>query len=81
MPTVLEMVEQHLKANGYDGLFSDGVCGCELGDLAPCDEFRNDCEAGYRVDGCHPDCGDGCDFHIRPDKPTPVPPPDGERGG
>lgn len=63
--TVREMVEKHLKDNGYDGLGGDG-CGCILADLIPCvDAPIEHCEAGHRVP-C--DCGEECNFHIVPGK-------------
>ncbi len=43
---VKEITEQYLKANGYDGLYNEnGECGCERGDLMPCDcSGIEDCE-------------------------------------
>jgi hypothetical protein len=34
--TVKEIIEKHLKENGFDGLSGD-CCGCALGDLMPCE--------------------------------------------
>ena len=35
--TVIEMVAEHLRQNGYDGLYDAyGECACEVDDLAPC---------------------------------------------
>jgi hypothetical protein len=53
---VREIVEEYLKANGFDGLAGD-ECGCQIGDLAPCgSECMNmdDCEPGYlhECDAC-----------------------------
>ena len=70
--TVLEIVEKHLRDNGFDGLYSDRECACLLGDLEPCGEVRSCCSAGYRVDGCDPDCGQGCGFHVVSKKPPPA---------
>lgn len=43
------MVSDRLRADGFDGLVSeDRDCGCVLGDLAPCGEIREDCEAAHR---------------------------------
>lgn len=82
--TVREIVRDYLKANGYDGLFSPGECGCTLDDLAPCEggwvgNGIGDCEAGYRVP-C--DCSEECEFHgvddhyhIGSAKPEPEPAP------
>lgn len=72
---VLEIVGQHLKTNGYDGLFSeDGGCACATDDLAPCGQIHGSCAPGYRVE--YPDrecpggeCGGGCDWHIGTEKP------------
>lgn len=69
MPNVIDLVWAGLRARGYDGLFSD-ECGCSVDDLAPCGEIQFDCEAGYRHEGCSTGCGEGCDFHIKPDKPV-----------
>jgi len=51
-PTALEIVEQWLRENDYDGLYTDGSgggCSCTLDDLAPCSGgwFIN-CRAGYK---------------------------------
>lgn len=53
--TVLKILEEYLKANGFDGLAGD-ECGCEIGDLAPCENPLN-CKPAYKTDcgGC--DCG------------------------
>ena len=55
------MIIQHLKKNGYDGLYYDGDCGCELDDLFPCGEFSSDCKAGYKMP-CT--CEYNCPWHI-----------------
>lgn len=55
---------EYIEANGYDGLYSPGVCACKKDDLMPCDGMRNDCEPGYL---CECDCGDHY-FHIGPEK-------------
>lgn len=67
--TVLQIVESHLRANGYDGLVSDDrECACLVSDLAPCSEMMETCVAGYRVP-C--DCGDH-DYHVGPQPPAPA---------
>ena len=48
--TVLEIVEQHLKDNGYDGLYADGVCSCRIGALMPYECPCDTCEPGYACD-------------------------------
>jgi len=46
MKTIKEIVEEWLIENGYDGLFNTD-CGCRIGDLMPCMEPQDDCEAGF----------------------------------
>ena len=78
--TVLDIVRDWLKNHGYDGLWSEDDCGCEVDDLAPCggqDMCR--CHPGYRHS-----CTEACaseetghepyeyepgDWHIGPKKP------------
>ena len=65
---VLQIVEERLRADGYDGLtHCDGECGCLISDLAPCGDMLDTCEAGYRVP-C--ECGDH-DYHIATERPAP----------
>ena len=45
---VKNIVIDWLKTHDYDGLFSDGDCGCEIDDLMPCDDCV-DCMPGYKV--------------------------------
>jgi hypothetical protein len=47
---VREIVEQYLKAHGFDGLACQTEsCGCQIGDLAPCCDGDNvlACMPGY----------------------------------
>lgn len=46
--TVKEIVIEYLKKNGYSGLCGD-YCGCEIDDLAPCDNNMCDCVCGYKI--------------------------------
>ena len=46
--TVKKIVENYLRENGYEGLYSE-ECGCYLDDLMPCGECCDNCEAGYKV--------------------------------
>lgn len=66
--TTLEIVREHLKANGYDGLYNvHGECCCESSDLSPGDCFEERCEAGHKVPCPGPaECAaDGdCEWHI-----------------
>lgn len=70
---VMDMVDEYLKTNGYDGLLQeDGECACLLGDLAPCGEIMGSCRAGHRVEcdenvpeGDRPaNCDGKCAFHV-----------------
>ena len=70
------IIEGHLRINGYDGLFNEGECACELSDLMPCCagiESIRDCHPGYKSP-CDGNCeyGYGCSWHIGRDKPAPV---------
>ena len=61
---VKAITREWLEANGYGGLTNDN-CGCIVGDLMPCNsECVEYCEAGYKVDGCSEECGEGCKWHI-----------------
>jgi hypothetical protein len=47
--TVYDVLTKWLKENGYDGLVSNGAeCGCEIGNLASCDESFGTCCPAYR---------------------------------
>ena len=46
MKTIKEIVEKWLIENGYGGLFTVD-CGCRIGDLIPCMEPHDHCEAGF----------------------------------
>lgn len=62
----LEIIRGYINANGYDGLYNPGVCGCEASDLSPGNCFEETCTPGYKVP-CEPEkCfADGnCDWHI-----------------
>ncbi len=56
--TVEDIVIEHLKNNGYDGLFNieADACGCSISDLAPCDEMSAECQPGYAIEGHCDDC-------------------------
>ena len=65
--TKIVMVKAWLLKHGYTGLVdtTDAPCGCELNDIAPCDQYyMGECEPGY-VTWCK-DCSkkdtDDCDF-------------------
>lgn len=48
--TVLAVLSDYMRANGYDGLVAgDRWCACLLDDLAPCDSWPMRCELGYAI--------------------------------
>lgn len=67
-PSVRDIVAEYLKEKGYDGLYNDSNCACEISDLIPCGNGCEDCEAGYKIN-CPPYCKEGCAFHITEIKP------------
>ena len=76
--TLKDIAVAWLKANGYDGLYNAGECGCENSDLMPCGEPSPiGCSPGYKIkcpggdfSNCYGDCG----FHIGATKDiTPAP--------
>ncbi len=48
---VIQIVQTHLRANGYDGIFNvDGDCACDRTHLAPADCLAEKCQPGaWRV--------------------------------
>jgi len=45
---VNEIIESWLKKRGYDGLcYPEEECGCQIGDLMPCDSYCGECQPGY----------------------------------
>ena len=68
--TVIEIVCEYLKREGFDGLYNvDGECGCLIAHMEPCEEMRSDCKPGYK----HPCIGGDCDgdyeWSIEKEKP------------
>ena len=48
--TVVEIIENYLKDNGFDGLYNEiGECACKINDLAPCGQIDHTCKAGYLI--------------------------------
>ncbi len=69
MSTVIEIIREYLKQNGYDGLAGDD-CGCEVDDLQPCCSDCGSCEPGYKVP-CSDCPADGdCEWHMSTEKPA-----------
>lgn len=68
---VIEIVAEHLRANGYTGLRNEGECGCELGDLAPCGTDFAQCEPGHKHCDPRPGRGNVWGIFAKPDTPAP----------
>ena len=67
--SLLQIIEVGLKAEGFDGLWNEvGPCGCLIGNLSPGDCLAEECQPGYRRAGCSDGCGQGCNWHVVPDK-------------
>lgn len=65
---VREIITKYLKDNGYDGLYYNDECGCELKELITCGNVDEDCKPGHKIK-CDPDTcinGGGCAWHIGP---------------
>jgi len=65
-PTVREIIAEWLQEHGFDGLYSEDCCACQLSDLMPCVGATDDCKPGY-TSPCT--CGQDCEFHINATKP------------
>lgn len=47
---ILEIINDYLKANGYEGLVNTtNECGCGVDDLAPCGDITSDCEGAHAI--------------------------------
>jgi hypothetical protein len=68
MKSVINIVTEYLKANGFDGLWSEyGECGCSIADLMECESEGIDaCLPGYKVPCKGGVCDGDCEFHIGP---------------
>ena len=49
-PDVKKIVEEWLEGEGYEGLYNEAGCGCQLSELALCGEMTQNCEAAYLFD-------------------------------
>jgi hypothetical protein len=63
---VKQVVADWLRDNGYDGLYHESDCGCELSNLAPCESCCLECTPGHKIIDPNGSCGD---FLIVPHKP------------
>ncbi|MBU0598718.1 hypothetical protein KKF61_07100 [Patescibacteria group bacterium] len=69
--TVKEIVEKHLKENGFDGLYNEYTedCGCSLGDdFMECEVIHPKCTPGYKHSG-----DEEFDYYIMPHKSVEEP--------
>lgn len=46
--SLLDVLTVGLKASGFDGLFSPGICGCLVDDLSPGNCLDEHCKPGYK---------------------------------
>lgn len=74
---IRDIIKEYLKAQGFDGLYNEFECGCEIKDLMPCSEPDVNCSPGYKKSCCGEDCiyGDqDTAWHIVAEKPEPEKP-------
>lgn len=45
----LQIVRKYLDENGFDGLYSENECACQLSDLVACANDFSECKPGYKV--------------------------------
>lgn len=77
---IIASTRDKLKAQGFDGLFYDGACACDLDDLAPCgncgledlEDFINGCEGGYKHFDPRPEHAVHADWAIWRKKEAPT---------
>jgi len=60
--TVIEIVKEYLKSNGFDGLCGD-ECGCGLDDLVACDGDFSQCSPAYKHKCLGEQCTCQCDAY------------------
>lgn len=58
--TVMKIVKKHLEDNNIQGLCNDD-CGCDVKDLAPCGEMRDDCSLARKIGDSYMSLGYGTD--------------------
>lgn len=46
--SLLDVLADGLKASGFDGLFTPGICGCLVDDLSPGNCLSESCKPGYK---------------------------------
>ena len=57
--TAAKIIEDYLRANGFDGLAApDQECGCQLCDLMPCGSNFGECLPGYKAPHQYPEEAD-----------------------
>lgn len=68
MTTVIKIVSEYLKTNGFDGLVQPmAECGCLVGDLAPCCDNISQCKPGYKVEDPNGEPSDWLISTVKPD--------------
>ncbi len=70
MPTVRDILFAWLVEHGYDGLYKEDECGCNLDALLPCERCCDACQPGYKHPG-----DEHAEWYIRPEKPEEPPTP------
>ena len=67
MPNVRDILFAWLVEHGYDGLFNEDECGCNLDALLPCERCCDACQPGYKHPG-----DEHAEWYIRPEKPEEI---------
>ena len=45
--TVIDIVKEFLRSEGFDGLYNPGMCSCALPDIVPCGTVQTWCRPGW----------------------------------
>lgn len=62
--SVEKIITEYLDKNNYRGLLNkDGECGCDIKDLAPCENMNMDCEPGYLLECSICEIMESCYLH------------------
>lgn len=49
MMNCTEIIIKYLQENGFDGLYNDDECGCDIRNLAICTSYMSQCRPGYKI--------------------------------
>ena len=63
----MEIVRKYLEDNGYDGLYHECDCACDMKDLFACGEDISECKPGYKKER---EPGGEYDYYICGEKGT-----------